>query len=89
MFQWKDLRNHTKRHIQKHKKLFTIKKQQMKKLKVAVIGTGHLGTIHTKLWLNNEDIDFAGIYDISSERSKQVSSELGVRNFSSLDELLK
>ncbi len=61
----------------------------MSKLKVSVVGTGHLGTIHTKLWQNNPNINFTGIFDISEERRKVVSEEVGCKAFASFEELLK
>jgi len=61
----------------------------MSKLKVSVIGTGHLGSIHARLWKNNENIDFTGIFDVSVEKRVAIANELDCLSFESLDELLK
>lgn len=60
----------------------------MAKLKVGVIGTGHLGKIHTKLFKEVEHCELLGIYDIDKEKANEVANEFGVKAFSELDELL-
>lgn len=60
----------------------------MKKIKAGVIGTGHLGKIHTKLFKEVEECEFIGIYDLDYERAKTVAAEFGVKAFKELDELL-
>ncbi|MFA7420360.1 MAG: Gfo/Idh/MocA family oxidoreductase [Melioribacteraceae bacterium] len=60
----------------------------MKKIKAGVIGTGHLGKIHTKLFKEVEQCEFIGIYDLDFERAKTVAAEFGVKAFKELDELL-
>lgn len=57
----------------------------MNKLKIAVIGTGHLGSIHAKLWKNQQNVEFVGIYDIDTERSMKIASDLNCSYFESLD----
>lgn len=61
----------------------------MKKLNISVIGVGHLGKIHTKLWSQNPEINLVGIYDINQERAREVASEFGCIAFNSIDELIK
>lgn len=60
----------------------------MNKLKVGVIGTGHLGRLHTKLLREVDNTEFIGIYDIDPEKAKAVADEFGVNTFENLDELL-
>ncbi|MDP3580418.1 MAG: Gfo/Idh/MocA family oxidoreductase, partial [Ignavibacteria bacterium] len=60
----------------------------MKKIKAGIVGTGHLGKIHTKLFREVEHCDFIGIYDLDFERAKEVATEFGVKAFKELDELL-
>ncbi len=60
----------------------------MQKLKVSVIGTGHLGTIHTKLWSQNELVELVGIFDVNDEKATQLSNEFKIKKFASIDELL-
>ena len=58
-------------------------------VKVAVIGTGHLGKIHTKLWQTNPNAELVGIYDADNNRAKEISEEFNCRAFDSLDETLE
>jgi predicted dehydrogenase len=60
----------------------------MNKLKVGVIGTGHLGKLHTKIFKTIENCELLGIHDSNSEQAKIVGDEFGVKVFS-LDELLE
>lgn len=59
----------------------------MNKIKLAVIGTGHLGRIHTMLWKKNPDIEFVGIYDADENRAKVISEEFETKYFLSLNDL--
>ena len=60
----------------------------MKKIKIGVIGTGHLGKLHTKMFKQIESCELIGIFDANPDQSKAVSDELSVKAFSSLDYLL-
>lgn len=60
----------------------------MSKLKVSVIGTGHLGSIHLKLLKQNENTEVVGIYDANSERANELASEHGVTAFATVDEVI-
>jgi len=59
----------------------------MNKLKIGVIGTGHLGKLHTKMFTTIENCELIGIHDSNQDQVKIVSDEFGVPSFS-LDELL-
>lgn len=58
------------------------------KIKVSVIGTGHLGSIHARLWKTAANADLVGTYDVDSEKSSKVYTETGAKVFTSIDELL-
>lgn len=60
----------------------------MSKIKIGVIGTGHLGKIHTKLFKEVANCDLIGIYDRDLERAKQVAGEFKVKSFEDLNKLL-
>lgn len=60
----------------------------MQKLRISVIGAGHLGKIHTKLWKSNENIELVGIYDIDPKVSAQIAREFSCKQFKSLDEVI-
>jgi predicted dehydrogenase len=60
----------------------------MSKLKVGVIGTGHLGKLHTKMFRSIENCELIGIYDSNLDQAKAVSEEFGVPGVTSLEDLL-
>jgi predicted dehydrogenase len=61
----------------------------VQKVKIGVIGTGHLGTIHSRLWKNVEDAALVGIYDIDEKKKHLLSKELKCRAFQNLEELIE
>lgn len=61
----------------------------MDKLKIGVIGTGHLGKLHTKMFRSIENCELVGIYDSNPEQLKLASSEFNVHGFALIDDLLK
>jgi predicted dehydrogenase len=60
----------------------------MDKIKVGVIGTGHLGKLHTKMFKSIENCEMTGVYDSNPDQSKAVSEEFGVTSFTTLENLL-
>ncbi|MGD0038189.1 MAG: Gfo/Idh/MocA family oxidoreductase, partial [Bacteroidota bacterium] len=60
----------------------------MEPLNVGVIGVGHLGSLHTKMYAQTSLVNLIGVYDVDSQRAKKVAAEFGIRAFSTLDELL-
>ncbi|MFA7229459.1 MAG: Gfo/Idh/MocA family oxidoreductase [Melioribacteraceae bacterium] len=58
------------------------------KVKVGVIGTGHLGKIHTKLFKEVENCELIGVYDRDFERAKAVGDEFNVTAYDDLGKLL-
>lgn len=63
-------------------------RETMYKLKIGVVGTGHLGSIHTKLWKHNSEVDLVGVYDIDKDRAITIANEYFIKSFDSLEELL-
>lgn len=58
-------------------------------LKIAVVGAGHLGKIHIKLIKELTDLyELVGIYDLNHEVSSAIEKDMGVKAYSSLEELL-
>lgn len=60
----------------------------MKKLKVGVVGVGHLGKLHTKMFKSIENCELVGVYDTNEETAKLVAQEFQTSVFKSLDDLL-
>ncbi|MFJ1474083.1 Gfo/Idh/MocA family protein [Capnocytophaga cynodegmi] len=60
----------------------------MMKLKVGVLGAGHLGKIHLRLLKQSEKYELIGFYDSDQENAKKVSQEFGYQIFDSIEELV-
>lgn len=58
------------------------------KLKVGVLGAGHLGKIHLRLLKQSEKYELIGFYDSDQENAKKVSQEFGYQIFDSIEELV-
>jgi predicted dehydrogenase len=58
-------------------------------LKVGVIGVGHLGRFHTRVYSEIPSCELVGVYDTDPERAALVANEYGTRAFPDLDELLE
>ena len=60
----------------------------MEKLSIGVIGVGHLGKLHSKMFNEISNCNFVGVFDSNQEQAKSVADEFGVKSFDSIDELL-
>lgn len=60
----------------------------MEKLKVGVIGTGHLGKLHTKMFKSIDNCELVGIFDSNHEQVKLVSDEFDVPISESIQNIL-
>jgi predicted dehydrogenase len=61
----------------------------MEKLKIGVVGTGHLGKLHAKMFQQISKCELVGIYDSNPDHLAHVSKEYNVRAFGSLSEMLE
>ncbi len=61
----------------------------MNKINIGVVGTGHLGKLHTKLFKEIETCNLIGINDINTDQVNKVADEFGVNVVNSLDDLLE
>lgn len=61
----------------------------MNKINVAVLGVGHLGRLHAKLYKQVENANLVGIYDTDTEKSEQYANELECLSFADVDALLE
>jgi len=57
-------------------------------LKVGVIGVGHLGQHHVRIFKGIENCQLVGIHDKNEERAKEISEKYGVRAYPTYEELL-
>jgi predicted dehydrogenase len=60
----------------------------MNKIKIGIIGVGHLGKLHTKLYKEIDIAELVGIYDIDYSKAKQAGEELGVDVYENREKLL-
>jgi UDP-N-acetylglucosamine 3-dehydrogenase len=61
----------------------------MKKLGVAVIGTGFWGRNHARVFTELEETELLAVCDISAERAKAVAKQFGVKAYTSTAKMLK
>jgi predicted dehydrogenase len=59
----------------------------MDKIKIAVIGTGHLGSIHAKIYKEIPGCSLIGVCDIDEARLAEISAKLGVPGFTDYRQL--
>ena len=59
------------------------------KIKIGVIGVGHLGKHHVNHLSNISDVDFRGVYDINPEKSERISKEYKTKSFISRSALIE
>lgn len=60
----------------------------MKPLRTAVIGAGHLGYHHARLYHALEGAHLVGVVDTDAARAAEVAAEFGTQTFSTLEDLL-
>jgi predicted dehydrogenase len=60
----------------------------MEKLSIGVIGVGHLGKLHAKMFKQIENCELVGVFDANTQQAKSVAEEFGISDFNSIDELL-
>lgn len=58
----------------------------MKKPRVGVVGVGHIGKNHARLYAELSSADFTAVYDIDQARAEQIAKDFGVRVASSLED---
>ena len=60
----------------------------MEKLKIAVIGTGHLGKEHARIYSEIPEVSLAGVVDIDNNKGKAVAQRCNTKYYSSFKEIL-
>jgi predicted dehydrogenase len=59
------------------------------RIRVGVLGVGEHGKKHARHYAEIESAELVGVYDVRTDRCRQVAHELGVRAFNSLEEALR
>ncbi len=57
----------------------------MNKLRIGVVGVGHIGKNHARLYADLSPAQFTAVYDIDAGRAQQIAREFGVQAAKSLD----
>ena len=57
-------------------------------VRIGVIGVGHLGQHHVKHYKSIENSNLVGIFDVDSNRSKEIGEKYNIRAFNNVDCLL-
>ncbi len=67
-----------------------MEKRTMKKLKLGIVGVGHMGQYHVSVatTLTNK-INLVGIYDINTEKTKEISAKYNIKSYDSFEELIE
>jgi predicted dehydrogenase len=67
----------------------SITENKMAKLKIGLIGAGHLGKFHLNNWLEIEDVEVVGFCDTSDVIANSVIEKYKIKRFSTPEELLE
>ncbi len=59
------------------------------KLRVGIIGVGHLGTHHAKMLSQITSAELVGIFDVDLERANLIASEVATKPYTSVEGLLR
>lgn len=60
----------------------------MAKLRCGVIGVGHLGFHHARLYQTLEDVELVGVVDVEEKNRQRAATELGATTFERIEDLL-
>jgi predicted dehydrogenase len=61
----------------------------MQKLNVGVIGVGHLGSLHAKMYSQLANANLVGIFDVDEEKARKVAEEIGTKAYRTIDEVIE
>jgi predicted dehydrogenase len=61
----------------------------MKKLRVGVVGVGHIGSNHARLYAEIPSAEFAAVYDVDLVRGNAIGRKFGATPTKSLDEFIE
>jgi predicted dehydrogenase len=60
-----------------------------KKLRVGVVGVGHIGSNHARLYAEIPSTEFSAVYDVDVARANAIGRKFGATSARSLDEFIK
>ncbi|MDP3791021.1 MAG: Gfo/Idh/MocA family oxidoreductase [Candidatus Omnitrophota bacterium] len=59
----------------------------MSKVKVGVVGVGHLGAIHAKVYSKMDNVDLVGVCDCNLERALEIGKKYHTRSYADYEDL--
>ena len=60
----------------------------IKKLRVGVVGVGHIGSDHARLYAETPSAEFTAVYDVDVARGNTIGKKLAATSAGSLDEFI-
>ncbi len=60
----------------------------MREITVGVVGVGHVGFHHARIYRETPGVDLVGVVDVNPDRLREVTGRLGVRGYASSRDLL-
>src|SRR5207244_11258397 len=61
----------------------------MKNLRIGVVGVGHIGSNHARLYAEIPSVEFTAVYDVDPFRSRTIGGKFGAIPAKSLDEVIE
>src|SRR4026207_595011 len=61
----------------------------MKNLRIGVVGVGHIGSNHARLYAEIPSAEFTAVYDMDPFRSRTIGGKFGATPAKSLDEFME
>jgi len=62
--------------------------RKMERLRIGVVGVGHLGSLHSKVLSKMASAEFVGVFDRDLARARKVATECKTKAFDRLEDLL-
>ncbi|PAW79578.1 MAG: oxidoreductase [Verrucomicrobia bacterium Tous-C9LFEB] len=59
----------------------------MSKLKVGVVGVGHIGREHARIYSQVPNAEFVGVFDQDPEQCRRIATQYNIKPFTSIDEV--
>ncbi len=56
------------------------------KLKIGLVGVGHLGTFHLNIIKQIRNAEFIGFFEADQEKAKKIESEYNIKSYPSYEE---
>ena len=60
----------------------------MQRLKVAVVGVGHLGKEHARVYAELPGVELYGVVDIQSKQAEKIAQQYNTRYFTNYKEVI-